>query len=190
MMWSSVPNVRAGMRTFSFSSLSIWKACGVVTSWMRCRPIRSWVWPDGSVRTVCASHTLSSSVRAMEILREGYRAPSSPASPPLDAPRRLTEYRGDELRQPPRGVKGWTSWARWGTIPFSEDFHGTHAARQGVGRAHGPDAAVRPDPAPDRPPPDPRGDDAAGLPDAEGAEAQGAHARADVRHARSHHPDG
>ncbi len=27
--------------------------------------IRSWVWPDGSVRTVCASHTLSSSVRAM-----------------------------------------------------------------------------------------------------------------------------
>src|SRR2546428_13860026 len=69
MMWSSVPNVRSGMRTFSFSSLSIWKACGVVTSWMRCRPTRSWVWPDGSVRTVCASHTLSSSVRAMEILR-------------------------------------------------------------------------------------------------------------------------
>src|SRR5437016_8659718 len=69
MMWSSVPNVRSGMRTLSFSSFSIWKACGVVTSWMRCRPIRSWVWPDGSVRTVCASHTLSSSVRAMKILR-------------------------------------------------------------------------------------------------------------------------
>ena len=66
--------------------------------------------------------------------------------------------------------------------------HGTHAARQGVGSAHGPDAAVRPDPAPDRPAPHPRGDDAAGLPDAEGAEAQGAHARAHLRHARSHHP--
>src|SRR4029450_13231646 len=32
---------------------------------MRWRPIRSWVWPDGSVRTECASHTLSSSVRAI-----------------------------------------------------------------------------------------------------------------------------
>src|SRR5439155_5212336 len=94
------------------------------------------------------------------------------------------------LRQPPRGVKGWTSWARWGTIPFSEDFHGTHAARQGVGRAHGPDAAVRPDPAPDRPAPDPRGDYAAGLSDAEGAEAQGAHAGTHLRHARPYHPDG
>src|SRR5213594_1855420 len=93
------------------------------------------------------------------------------------------------LRQPPRGVKGWTSWARWGTIPFSEDFHGTHAARQGVGRAHGPDAAVRPDPAPDRPPPRPRGDDAAGLPDAQGAETSGAHAGAHLRDARPHHPD-
>src|SRR3989442_7323089 len=40
------------------------------------------------------------------------------------------------LRQRPGGVKGWTSCARWGTIPFSEDFHGTHAARQGVGRSH------------------------------------------------------
>src|SRR5262245_43057535 len=35
---------------------------------MRWRPIRSWVWPDGSVRTECASHTLSSSVRAMGLL--------------------------------------------------------------------------------------------------------------------------
>src|SRR5262245_40334726 len=68
MMWSSVPNVRSGMRTLSFSSLSIWKACGVVTSWIRCRPIRSCVWPDGSVRTVWASQTLSSSVRAMKTL--------------------------------------------------------------------------------------------------------------------------
>src|SRR5207249_6373688 len=72
----------------------------------------------------------------------------------------------------------------------TEESHGTHAARQGVGGAHGPDAAVRPDPAPDRPPPHPRGDDAAGLPDAQGAEAEGPHARAHVRHARPHHPDG
>src|SRR5262245_57153703 len=41
--------------------------------------------------------------------------------------------------------------------------HGTHAARQGLGGAHGADAPVRADPAPDRPPPDPRGDHAAGL---------------------------
>src|SRR6266852_5233199 len=92
MMWSSVPKVRSGMRTLSFSSLSIWKACGVVTSWIRCRPIRSWVWPDGSVRTVCASHTLSSSVRAMKLLlelacpaserrAELYGASSRPGSP-------------------------------------------------------------------------------------------------------------
>src|SRR3990170_633234 len=78
MMWSSVPKVRSGMRTLSFESLSILKAWGVVTSWIRCRPIRSWVWPDGRVRTVCASHTLSSSVRAMEVLRGGYCAPSRP----------------------------------------------------------------------------------------------------------------
>src|SRR6266545_2372561 len=70
-----------------------------------------------------------------------------------------------------------------------EEFHGTHAARQGMGSPHGPDAAVRPDAAPGRPPPHPRGDDTAGLPDAQGAEARGAHARADLRHARPHHPD-
>ena len=89
----------------------------------------------------------------------------------------------------------WTTRWGWGTIRpragrfgAQEEFHGTHAARQGVGRAHGPDAAVRPDPAADRPPPHPRGDDAAGLPDAEGRQAQGADARAHLRHARPHHP--
>src|SRR6266478_8913349 len=82
MMWSSVPNVRSGMRTLSPSSFSIWKACGVVTSWMRWRPIKSCVWPDGSVRTVCASHTLSSSVRAMGIPPRGaYPAPHTLCSP-------------------------------------------------------------------------------------------------------------
>src|SRR6266404_7074204 len=82
MMWSSVPKVRSGIRTLSFSSFSIWKACGVVTSWMRWRPIKSCVWPDGSVRTVCASHTLSSSVRAMGIPPRGaYPAPHALCSP-------------------------------------------------------------------------------------------------------------
>jgi hypothetical protein len=75
------------------------------------------------------------------------------------------------------------------TIYKEEGFHGTYAARQGLGRPHGPDAAVRPDAAPDRPAPDPRGHDAAGLPDAQGAEAQGPDAGAHLRHARSHHPD-
>src|SRR5215467_14162145 len=83
MMWSSVPKVRSGMRTLSFASFSIWKACGVVTSWMRWRPIRSWVWPDGSVRTVCASHTLSSSVRAMKRLLWGAHPPSGSTRSPV-----------------------------------------------------------------------------------------------------------
>src|SRR6266404_8812399 len=86
MMWSSVPKVRSGIRTLSFSSFSIWKACGVVTSWIRWRPIRSCVWPDGSVRTVWASHTLSSSVRAMtppctNPAEDAYAAPPRPCSP-------------------------------------------------------------------------------------------------------------
>ena len=60
-MWSSVAKVRSGIRTGTFSSRSAWNACGEVTSWIRWRPIRSWVCPEGSVRTVWASHTLSSS---------------------------------------------------------------------------------------------------------------------------------
>src|SRR5262245_21750790 len=78
MMWSSVAKVRSGMRTFRFASFSIWKAWGVVTSWIRCKPIRSWVWPDGSVRTVWASQTLSSSVRPMTLLLDCGAAPRVP----------------------------------------------------------------------------------------------------------------
>src|SRR5207249_6405207 len=70
-----------------------------------------------------------------------------------------------------------------------EEPHGTHAARQGLGSPHGPDATVGADAAPDRLASDPRGDDAAGLPDAQGRQAQGADARAHLRHARSHHSD-
>src|ERR1051326_2881719 len=49
---------------------------------MRWRPIRSCVCPDGSVRTVCASQTLSSSVRAMRFSScvSAYRAPPTPCS--------------------------------------------------------------------------------------------------------------
>ncbi len=61
MMWSRVAKVRAGIRTGTLSSRRAWNAWGEVTSWIRWRPIRSWVCPEGSVRTVCASHTLSSS---------------------------------------------------------------------------------------------------------------------------------
>ena len=60
MMWSTVANVRSGKRTGSFISRSIANACGLVTSWIRCRPMKSWVCPVGSSRTVCASQTLSS----------------------------------------------------------------------------------------------------------------------------------
>src|SRR5262249_5630728 len=57
-------------------------ACGVVTSWIRCRPIRSWVCPDGRVRTLCASHTLSSSVFAMQRPpSSAYAAARQPCSP-------------------------------------------------------------------------------------------------------------
>jgi hypothetical protein len=63
MMWSTVAKVRCGKRTGSFISRSIWKACGLVTSWIRWSPIRSWVWPFGSSRTACASHTLSRRLR-------------------------------------------------------------------------------------------------------------------------------
>src|SRR5206468_10500345 len=70
--------------------------------------------------------------------------------------------------------------ARPGRPARQEETHGTHAARQGVGGAQRPDAAVRPDPAPDRPAPHPRGDHAAGLPDAQGAQAHGPPAGADL----------
>ncbi len=69
MMWSRVAKVRAGIRTGTFSSRSAWNACGEVTSWIRWSPIRSCVDPEGSVRTVWASHTLSSSDDGIGILR-------------------------------------------------------------------------------------------------------------------------
>ncbi len=41
-------------------------ACGVVTSWIRCRPTNSCVCPFGSLRTVCASQTFCSRVPGMK----------------------------------------------------------------------------------------------------------------------------
>ena len=49
-MWSTVANVRCGNVTFSPRSRSMPKACGLVTSWMRCVPMRSCVCPLASVR--------------------------------------------------------------------------------------------------------------------------------------------
>ena len=59
MMWSTVAKVRCGNGTVSFGSRSAANACGLVTSWIRWSPMKSWVCPLGSSRTVCASQTLS-----------------------------------------------------------------------------------------------------------------------------------
>ena len=71
----------------------------------------------------------------------------------------------------------------------SEDVHGSHAPPESLGCAHRPHPADRPDPALRRPPPDPRGDHAAGLRRAAAARLEGALPVADVRHGRPHHPD-
>ena len=59
MMWSTVANVRLGKRTVLPVSFKDAKACGVVTSWIRWRPINSWSCPVGSVATLWWSQTLS-----------------------------------------------------------------------------------------------------------------------------------
>ena len=65
MMWSMVANVRPGKRTGRPISRIIAKAWGLVTSWIRWRPMKSCVWPSGSSRTVCASQTLSNRLRGV-----------------------------------------------------------------------------------------------------------------------------
>ena len=52
-------NVRSGRATFQPRARSASNACGVVTSWTRCRPMKSCVCPVGSWRTVWRSHTFS-----------------------------------------------------------------------------------------------------------------------------------
>jgi len=56
---------RRGMATPRSRSRIIPKAWGLVTSWIRCVPTRSCVWPLASLRTVWASHTFSKRVLGM-----------------------------------------------------------------------------------------------------------------------------
>ena len=57
--------VRSGIRTRHPRARNMSKACGVVTSWIRCRPMNSCVCPFGRRRTVCASQTFSSRVEGI-----------------------------------------------------------------------------------------------------------------------------
>ena len=66
----------------------------------------------------------------------------------------------------------------------SEDVHGSHAPPESLGCAHRPHPADRPDPALRGPPPDPRGDHAAGVRRAAPARLEGAASRR-ARSARS-----
>ena len=98
-------------------SRSIWKACGLVTSWIRCRPIRSWVWPFGSSRTVCASQTLSRRLRriagigeptwASGLSRGGARV-ALPVSVAHGAP--LHRPRSGRRRAPSRPILALHGW--------------------------------------------------------------------------------
>src|SRR5664279_849354 len=67
MMWSTVATVRDGNGTLHPLARSISKACGLVTSWTRCRPTKSCVCPVASFRTVWRSQTLENSVRPMGV---------------------------------------------------------------------------------------------------------------------------
>ncbi len=65
MLWSSVPNVLSGRRTFSPRSRSIVNAWGDVTSCTRCRSIYSTAGLPASCETTCPSQILSSKVLAI-----------------------------------------------------------------------------------------------------------------------------
>ncbi len=67
-MWSTVAKVRSGNSTESERSFRAWKACGEVTSCTRCRPMKSWSWPEGSTPTLCRSQTLSRRLCLMSFL--------------------------------------------------------------------------------------------------------------------------
>ena len=64
-MWSVVANVRSGNATVTPRARSMSNACGVVTSWSRCNPMKSWVCPVGSWRTEWRSQTFCRSVLPM-----------------------------------------------------------------------------------------------------------------------------
>ena len=66
-MWSTVAKVRSGKATRRPRRRSMSNACGLVTSWTRCRPMNSCVCPVGRRRTVCRSQTFCSSVEPIWI---------------------------------------------------------------------------------------------------------------------------
>ena len=64
--WSMVASVRSRRRTDSWRSCSTWKACGVVTSWMRCRSMYSTAGVSAvSGATSCCSQTFWNMVLGM-----------------------------------------------------------------------------------------------------------------------------
>ena len=71
-IWSTVAYVRSGNATVAPRLLSMSNACGEVTSWTRCSPIKSCVCPVGSRRTVWRSQTFSRRVLPI-------RTPRSPS---------------------------------------------------------------------------------------------------------------
>src|ERR1019366_5163901 len=73
-MWSTVATVRDGNGTFQPRARSISKACGLVTSWTRCRPTKSWVCPVGSFRTVWRSQPFENRVAGMAFSSRRSRA--------------------------------------------------------------------------------------------------------------------
>ena len=63
-LWSSVANVSSGRRTCRPARRSPSKACGLVTSWTRCRSIQSSVASSEAI-TSCRFQTFSNNVSAM-----------------------------------------------------------------------------------------------------------------------------
>ena len=68
-LWSSVARVRSGLRTFRPAARSPSKACGLVTSWTRCRSMKSRSGSPWALRTTWASQIFSASVRGALLMR-------------------------------------------------------------------------------------------------------------------------
>ena len=79
-LWSSVATVRSVRRTVRPASRRPSKACGLVTSWRRCRSMYSRSGSPSAWRTTCASQTFSASVPAIveppRISRPSQRGPT------------------------------------------------------------------------------------------------------------------
>ncbi len=66
-LWSSVARVRSGRRTVRPLRRSPSKACGEVTSWIRCRSMKRRSGSPSALRTMCSSQTFSDSVLPISI---------------------------------------------------------------------------------------------------------------------------